>query len=391
MRRCMVYAAAAAIACLLMASLCLAGGVEIASYPYPSYLLQAQAWLEGRTYLTENIEYLELAVHEGRYYVSFPPVPSVPMVIWALIFGEDVPGGLLQKLYALTACMLVLSELMRTKRMPAKDCAAWAILLCFGCAMLPVTMVGGVWYEAQILAFLFSVAAVIALRRKKVTLACLCYALAVGCRPFSVLLGPVLLMIYLKMSRKLSVKKRIRKLAPGLMTGLCVAAAYGAYNYARFGSIFEFGHNYLPEFLRAEHGQLSFHYLADNLKDFLFGSPVHFEHGRPELSTFGFSLFLSCPVFICSFVWVIRDMIRRRFTVVKAVILLMWVLNVVLLCMHRTLGGYQFGARYALEMLPLSFCYLLLSPDKKRLEGWEAALMIFGLILNFAGGSLVHA
>ena len=390
MRKGWAMALTAAIALAIMLVMCLAGGIEIAGYPYPTYLLQAQSWLAGRMDLAQNHEYLELAIYGGKYYVSFPPVPSVPMVLWSLIFGEDVPGGLFQKIYAAIACLLVLSELMRSRRMNRYDCMAWALLLCFGCALLPVTAVGAVWYEAQILAFLFSVAAIAALRRKRIVASCLCYALAVGCRPFSVLLGPVLLAIYLKMSRRMPAKRRIRLLVPGLIAGLCVAAVYGWYNYARFGNPIEFGHNYLPEFVRAEHGQLSWVYLGENLKTFLFGSPVSMEGGRLSVNAFGFSLFASCPVFICSLVWVIGDIFRRRFTAEKAVIVLMWIANVVLLCMHRTLGGYQFGARYAIEMLPLSFCYLLMSPRKRRMEGWEAALLCFGLMFNFVGGCLIH-
>jgi len=71
-------------------------------------------------------------------------------------------------------------------------------------------------------------------------------------------------------------------------------------------------------------------------------------------------------------------------------IVLMGAANLVLLCMHRTLGGYQFGARYALELLPLTLCYLLLSPNRRRMSRWEGVLLGFGLIINFAGGCLVH-
>ena len=377
-------------AAALMALMCFAGDIRISSYPYPTYLLQAKAWLDGMVHLPKNYEFLELAVYEGNYYVSFPPVPSVPMVLWALIFGDKVPGGLFQKIYVMIACVLILSELMRTKRMKAPDCVAWAILLCFASALLPITAVGAVWYEAQILAFLFAVAAIVALRRNRIVLACLCYALAVGCRPFTVLLGPVLLMMYLKMNREAPLKQRILKLVPGLIAGLCVAAVYAWYNYVRFGNPLEFGHNYLPEFMRAEHGQLSLVYLKKNLKDFLFRLPFDLKDGEIFFNAFGFSMFLSCPVFICLLVWILQDLIRRRFTAEKAVILLMWVVNIILLCMHRTLGGYQFGARYAVEMLPLVFCYLLLSEHKRRMTRWECALLFAGLIFNFAGGCLIH-
>lgn len=377
---------------LIYAALSLASGVDPAAYEYNSYLLQAQAWLRGETALSQNYEYLELAVYEGRYYVSFPPVPSIPMVFYTLIWGNNVPGGLFQKLYLAIACLVILSELQRTRRMRPSDCVAWALLLCLGSAMLPVGLVGGVWYEAQILAFLFSVSAIAAIRRGRPTLACLLYALSVGCRPFSVCLGPVLLALHLDRARKLRLNLpcALKALIPGIIVGLGIAAGYGIYNYVRFDNPFEFGHNYLPEFTRSEHGQLSFAYVGRNLRTLFFGAPFTTSEATLSFYPFGFSMFLSCPIFICNLVWLISDLIKRRFQAAKAIIILMGAVNVLLLCMHRTLGGYQFGLRYALEMVPLCFAYLLLSPDRRNLTRWESVVMCFGLGFNFLGACLIH-
>ncbi len=381
-----------ALVVLIYAVMCLWGDINPGSYPYPSYLLQAKAWLRGETHLDQNYEYLELAIYNGNYYVSFPPVPSIPMVLYTLIWGDDVPGGLFQKIYIAIACLLVLSELMRTGRMKRGDCIAWALFLCLGSAMLPITLVGGVWYEAQILAFLFSIAAIIAMRRRHSTLACLLYALSVGCRPFTVVLGPVLLMLYWKHPRlrRLSPRKKLARLVPGLAVGLAVAACYAAYNYARFGNIFEFGHNYLPEFVRSEHGQFSLHHLMENWRRLFFGAPLRLKDGSIRFEEYGFSMFLSCPIFICNLVWLAGDLIHRRMTKTKWVILLMGVLNVFLLLLHRTLGAHQFGLRYALELVPLCFAWLLSSPNRRRLTRWEGALMGFGLVFNLVGGVAVH-
>ena len=66
-----------AFACLLVHSL--AGGTLLVHSVYDSYALQAENWLAGRTWIADGEKYtwLELAVYKGRYYVSFPPVPSV--------------------------------------------------------------------------------------------------------------------------------------------------------------------------------------------------------------------------------------------------------------------------------------------------------------------------
>ena len=385
---------AAALCCLsaillVYAVLCAASGVHPSFYKYKTYLLQAQAWLRGETMLSGDYPYLELAIHNGNYYVSFPPVPSIPMLLWTLIWGNHVPGGLFQKLYIAAACLIILSELLRDGHMKWQHCAAWAFLFCFASAMLPITLVGAVWYEAQILAFLFSISAIVAIRRNRPTLACLWYALAVGCRPFSVCLGPVLLVMYLEAHRS-KLRTALRRLIPGLCVGLVIAACYGAYNYIRFGNPFEFGHNFLPEFTRADHGQLSLHYVLKNLPTLFFGSPVSLNGETPALNQFGFSMFLSCPILICSVIWFVQDAARKQLTPAKWIILMMAAVNTFLLLMHRTLGGHQFGMRYALELIPLCFAYLLLSPNRCKMRCWEWFLLLFGLIFNLVGGIFVH-
>ena len=363
-----------------------ASGADPLEYRYNSYLLQARAWLQGRIALQQNISHLELAVYEGQYYVSFPPVPAIPMVLWTLVFGEDVPGGLIQKMYIIIACMVVLAEVMRSKKLSPLQGSLWSLGICICSAMLPISLVGGVWYEAQILAFLLCVGAISALRRNRITLACLLYALSVGCRPFCAVLGPVLLMMFLSRKNRPDTKR----LVPGILLGLCIAAAYALYNYIRFGNIFEFGHNYLPEFTRAQHGQLSLRYVPRNFSQLFFGSPFTAEDGKTVFYEFGFSMFLSCPILIVSLIWLAQDLAKRKMNGVKWMCLLMGALNTLLLLMHRTLGGHQFGLRYALELVPLCLCWYLASPGRRKMRWWEGALLAFGLMFNFIGGCIVH-
>lgn len=381
-----------ALIALIYAAMCPLAGVDAASYDYKSYLLQAQAWLRGKTCLDRNYEYLELAVYNGNYYVSFPPVPSIPMLLYTLIWGDDVPGGLIQKAYIAAACLVIFSEIARSKRMPLHECAAWALLICLGSSMLPIGLAGGVWYEAQILAFLFSVSAIAAMRRNKPALSCLLYALSVGCRPFTVVLGPVLLAIHLENARRKShrFRRALVRLLPGIAIGLAVAACYAWYNYIRFDNPFEFGHNHLPEHTRSVHGMLSTAYLTKNMRMLFLGSPFTIEGATLHINQFGFSMFFSCPIFICNAVWLAGDILRRRLTPAKITILLMSIANVFLLLLHSTLGGHQFGARYTLELVPLCFAWYLLSPDRNKITRWESVVMIFGLLFNFFGGCLVH-
>ena len=55
----------------------------------------------------------------------------------------------------------------------------------------------------------------------------------------------------------------------------------------------------------------------------------------------------------------------------------------VLTCMHRTLGGWQFGARYTVDMLPMALMYLLLK--KEEPGGISAFIMAAGMMFNLYG------
>ena len=215
---------------------------------YDTYTLQALAWREGRISLGQDYPHLELAVYEGDWYVSFPPVPALVQLPLTLLFGRQTPDGLLVKLYVAGAFLALYDYFRRAKRQQPWSAAAWALFFVFGSNMVSVSLDGGVWYQAQTLNFLLLACAVAAMARMRPTLSCALYALAVGCRPFTALFGPVLLMMYLARRRPRA------RLFPGILVGLCIAACYAAYNYARFGNPFEFGHNYLPEFTRAQSG-----------------------------------------------------------------------------------------------------------------------------------------
>ena len=81
----------------------LAAGTLLSPNVYDSYLLQAQNWLAGRMDIADGASrpWLELAVFEGRYYLSFPPVPSVLALLPAAL-GLSL-GNLWQALWALAA------------------------------------------------------------------------------------------------------------------------------------------------------------------------------------------------------------------------------------------------------------------------------------------------
>ena len=365
------------------------GGKFFGSSDYNSYTLQAMAWREGSLSLGRDYPHLELAIYNDDWYVSFPPVPSVPMYLLTLVCGMNTPDALMVKLYAMIA-MIAIYGILTHRRWNRWHAAGMALLMTLGGSMLPLVMDGAVWYQAQTLAFMLTTLAAVLMMSGKTTIALFLYALAVGCRPFNVCYGPLLMIVWYLRRRRRTLKAALRKLAPGIALGFMVAAAYAAYNYARFGNPLEFGHNYLPEFTRSQYGQFSLHYLPKNMKRFLIGLP--FYRGLDGLAVVegGFSIFLGNPILLLLVVWYLSDLFRRRTNLSKNLTMLFFAVHLFLLLLHRTGGGLQIGARYAVDLVPYSLIYLCLSKEKHGMAWWEIVILTTGFILMFIGSTLVH-
>lgn len=290
----------------------LLGGTLLAHCPWDSYTLQAQAWLEGRTDLGQDISYLELAIYNGKYYVSFPPFPSVVMLPFVLIFGTDTPNNLIIMIITLLIAAAAF-KLCGYAGYDAKDSAILGLFITFGSNLMWMSTMGGVWFLAQSIMMLLLLLAAIAAYKGKQALAYALVALSVGCRPFAaVAFAPLMAWFYAK-----NRQRGMGKLAAlfcqwkAWIPVALIAAAMMWYNYIRFDNPLEFGHNYLPEFVGSEHGQFDIYYLKDNLLKLLF-YPVRIKEGLTLDYPFfdGFMFYIANPLFILFFAAAARNVLR---------------------------------------------------------------------------------
>ncbi len=365
----------------------LMGGTLWQHQPWDSYTLQTWNWLHGRTYIAEpeKYEYLELAIYEGRYYVSFPPLPSVALLPFVALWGLDTPNNILIAYYGLLSAALAFA-IMRARGRSPRNAAFWALVCVWGSNMLWMTTNGGVWFQAQALNMVMCLAAVLCAIRGKKAASTTFLALAVGCRPLSAIFLPIFALLFAWNERE----KHGGFLKSCLAQWKCVigpiliGACYMAYNYARFGDPLQFGHDYLPEFMRAEHGQFHISYLWPNLKQLLF-TPVTISGGRLSFPLFqGFMFFVADPIFI---IWAVRCAVNVGKKGVSAEGLglgLGMLLMLLATCMHRTLGSWQFGARYTCDMIPFAYMYLA-DRGRKRPASWELALGGMAVAFNAYG------
>ncbi|MEG1560057.1 MAG: hypothetical protein RRY79_03875 [Clostridia bacterium] len=371
----------------------LLGGTLFSHCQWDSYTRQAMAWREGRMDLGENISWLELAIFNGKYYVSFPPLPSVLMLPLTFIFGYNTPNNFVNACYCIISAVFAYKCLRHTG---VKDVtsAFIAMFVVWGANTFWMSTSGGVWFQAQQLNMLFCLASIFCVLKNKRVLAYLLLALAVGCRPLSLLYFPVLFIVFFiqdySENKELGIFKNICKQLPCLIAPILIGASYMLYNYARFGNPLEFGHNYLPEFTESQNGQFSFSYLGQNLYN-LFIRPIEITGDfRLKFPWFnGFWFYIANPIFLLMAVYIIRDIIKKRFKTTQLIIVLMMALNIILLCMHKTLGGWQFGARYTCDLIPFAFFYIIMQ-RKWKLERYERVIMVLGIMFNVYGALAIN-
>jgi hypothetical protein len=240
-----------------------------------------------------------------------------------------------------------------------------------GSNLLFLSVTGWVWYSAQTQSFFFSVIAVYLICSEKKTawyFSFLSLGIAFACRPFQIIYAPLLLyMLYKNLSgdkvymrdpqnethfgAAKTLARCIKYVLPLIFAGICVAA----YNYIRFGDIFEFGHNYLPEFQNMD--QFSLKYIPGNFKEILKLPEII--NGSIEWPQFNGTLFfLVNPVFIALAVSIVRNFGKKQ-----AIYLACFAAHFVLLLTHRTMGGWQFGARYLVDLIP--FMLIVFERDRK--------------------------
>ncbi len=364
---------------------------------YDSYTRQAAAWWHGSAQLPPPYEtdaalkefraetWLEIAEYNGKHFVSFPPFPSVVQFMLYPMFGMGVPDNLVNTLFGLGSLILIYCFLIR-RGFEGFSASAFALLMTLGSNLFYISVTGWVWFSAQTQSFFFSALAVYLIYSKNKGawyFSFLALGIAVACRPFQLVYAPLMLYILYKNigGEKGFVRNLlacVKYVVPMAAVGLLIAA----YNYSRFGDIFEFGHNFLPEFAREE--QFSFSYVPGNFLEVLKLPEIR--GGRFEWPMFNGTLFfLVNPVFVALAVSLVR-----RFDIKQAIYLLCFLAHFVLLLTHRTMGGWQFGSRYLVDLLP--FMLVVFADDRSyktfgatKAAALPAALAVFGAALNIWG------
>lgn len=353
--------------------------------PYRSYALQACAWLNGRLDLGKDYPWLELAIYEGKYYVSFPPFPSLVLLPFAAVLGTNTPDHWISLGFSIIGIIYAI-RLYRAITGTYEMAERYVLFLFLGNGYLFIALQGGwVWYMAQTMCFTFSLMSLFYAANKHIGRALAFLACAFGCRPMVVAYIPLILMLG---TEKASVKTWMRK-GYRLIPACMIIGFYLMLNVARFDNPFEFGHTHLPEFVRSTEGQFSLNYATKNFKQLFRLPQTGGEHGMLIYDTYDCMAFwLIDPIIVSFMVMWLYALTRKRkayglnLIIVPATICV----HLMIVCCHKTMGGYQFGNRYIVDMLPYVFYGLITyKQDAGKAEWLNNPLFALGFSINLIG------
>lgn len=421
-----LYAASFAVGLVVYGAIALAWGRLGHTSAAPQFVYQADAWLHGhsfveppladadwakvetvvlddgteirgrrmvtrpifRTLSGDELSVQRIASSRGaRWYVSFPPLPTLLMLPGAAIAGRagnDVIPTIFVAALILPLTLLLLRRLVEAKlsQRSVRDDLWLVATLAFGSVLFFSAVQGKVWYTAQILGLALAlVYAWASIEAKRPIVAGLALGAAALTRTPMAFMFPLFVFEAYRMARPDARWRDVsRPLALFAIPVIAFAIAGMMYNAVRFGSPTEFGHTYLyvrQQTQIEQWGLMSYHYLSRNLAVAFTSLPEWL--GQPpwiQVGGYGLALWITTPLLLFV-VWP-----RQRPPIHVA----LWI-TIVLVALPSLLyqhpGAVQFGYRFSLDYM--AFLITLVAIGGRPFGRVATALMAFGIVVNLFG------
>lgn len=352
----------------------------------------AEAFLQGRLYLESPDSTMDLTLFNGQWYVAFPPLAAILMLPGVALYGANgISTVVFTIFFASISVMLVyliLNELsdLAWSRLSRSDNLWILLLFAFSTIHWYMAIAGKVWYISRILTVtFFSLAALLAFKKKSPLLVGAALGIAMTARPNIVLLWPFLLGIYaqhLQQSGGLRFSRLFKwSMLTAIPIGLCVGGLLW-YNYIRFGNFLDFGYATMNVGQNTAtvqtFGQFHPAFILYNLKYMFVSLPKWSEScgGKFIPDPQGISIFLTTPALF--YLW---KSFKKEIWIAGAWLAVL--LQVGLLLMH-TGSAWEFGYRFIMDfMIPL---IPLLAVAAGRRVSWLFKVLIFlGIAVNYIG------
>ncbi len=340
------------------------------SSPYNNYVLLAQAFLHGHTWITWPGGYIDALPFNGQYYVIEAPMPAILLLPFVAIFGTFNQTALAVVLGAIAVGAAF--ELGERLGVPQRTNVWVCAFLLAGTDLLWCAMLGDVWFIAHVSAVCFTMLALMELAGSKRGWL---VALWAGCAILSRFDLVLALPVYAYL---LGDRERMRSFGTMLVP---IALIWIGYNLARWGTWYDIG--YTTWYHQDQAGMptgspFRLEYFPYELWSFFIQTPqrvANYPYLAPTIS--GVALTWTSPALVLAF------LARKPVRWVAA----LWVAT--LLCaapnfVYYVNGFAQFGMRHALDFEPFLVALIFLGV-KERLPRWGMALMAYSMVVGLWG------
>jgi hypothetical protein len=363
-----IYAGAVAFVCTLLLS-------HFRSTPYNNYVLLADAFLHGHTWINWPGSYIDALGYNGQHYVIEAPLPALLLVPYVAIAGTSAN----QTLLAVILAAIAIGAAWRLgERLGVSDetndwiCA----FLLAGTDLAWCAMLGDVWFIAHVSAVCFTMLALVEVCGERRGWLVALWAVCAAESRFTLALA---MPVYAAM---LASEERSRR-ALASFAGVIVAAAglWIWYNLARWGTVADIG--YTTWYHQDQAGMptgspFRLTYFPYELWSFFVQFPDvanTIPWFRPSYS--GVALTWTSPALIYAF-WARRP--RRLVLAFWAAALLTAVPNFV----YYVNGFAQYGMRHALDFIPFLVALMFLAA-RERLPLWTKVLIVYSCAASLYG------
>lgn len=348
---------------------------------YDHYVRLADAFLNGRVYLVDAPDWLELARYGDKAFVISAPAPTLFVLPWVAIWGTGVNQALICWLVAGGAVGLFWVATARLN-WDLRFRIAITALFAFGTNFWWAASAGSVWTMAHVSAVFFLMAAFVETTGKnRPWLIGILVGLAGLSRLPTFLTIPFFAYTVSRGTddrRRLVLRLLLLCLFAGIMGGL-----YLLYTYLEYGSLnMGYEHGQFVQEPWFSEGLFDISYIPRQINAILFYVPVfseEFPYFKP--SFMGLGLFLTTPALLYMF--------RARMDRMNLYVLSALLLTAIPLITYGATGWLQFGYRFSLDIV-LFMLILAASGMHYRLDRPKIAAIALCCAINLWGVLSFH-
>ena len=332
----------------------------------------ARAFMQGQLWVPYGSHWELVTIDEQRAWSPFPPVPALTYIPLLAI-------GITPTVTALAAVFggigVALIYLIARQRGVSAGSAAWITVGVAGATYGWVAASGNLWFYPEVLGTSLSLAALyLAVQRRWPLAAGLLLGLAAGSRLPTGMLLPLLVYFYVPSRRHIA----------WLVGGVAlIAIPVALYNFARFGSPFEFGYGLIESFwhpgesVTAEpyfrDGVVSLSYIPRSLAAMLLqGYEIRLDFPWIAYPVSGVGIALSAPTLLLA--------LRAPRGRLAAVAWLSFVLIMLPNWAHGSWGFWQFGYRFIVDATGPILILLCLAYAQRPTDWWLRVSATFGVL-----------